>query len=155
MSFGSRYLDPPTLPERERIAALKRLGCAACNRMGLRVPEHCGPIEYHHRTSAGFTLSQRQGFALGRWHHQGIAKPGRSLDSMREKYGPNLRDDKGGFHATFGTDQQLQNDQDDAAGYPREDMPTRRDLRERGGQPQRKPSRCARPLKMLPPRGIA
>lgn len=150
MSMGSRRLDPPNAQERARQQACRESGCTACHVLGLPKSEHCGKFEYNHRLHSGLTVGHRWGYSLGLYHHQGKASGGRSLDQMREKYGPNLVDDKGGFHATFGTDQALQNDQDDRIGVPREEMPSQRERRLAEGFKPRKPSRCARPANALP-----
>lgn len=152
MSMNSRRLDPPTQAERAYQQACRDSGCRACFVLGLPKSQHCGRIEFNHRLHSGLTVGHLWGYGLGLYHHQGKASGGRTLDQMRDKYGPNLVDDKGGFHAMFGSDQALQNDQHDALGIPRAEMPTQRERRLAAGFKPRKPSRCARPLKMLPPR---
>lgn len=152
MSFGSRRLPPPTADEKRRQEAARASGCTACHVLGLPKDQHCGPIEYHHRLHSGLTVGHRWGYALGLWHHQGQVKRGYSHEEMRAKYGTNLADDKGGFHARFGTDQALQNDQDDRVGYPRAEMPSIREQRLNiGAWPsRRKPSKCTASPKNFP-----
>lgn len=140
--MGSRRLGPPNAAEQRRQDACRAAGCEACHQLGLPKAEHCGRMEYNHRLHAGLTVGHRWGYCLGLYHHQGKSSGGRSLDAMREKYGPNLVDDKGGFHAMFGTDQALQNDQDDRIGVPREEMPSQRERRLAEGFAPRKPSKC-------------
>lgn len=150
MSLGSRRLPPPTAGEKRYQDACRASGCSACRVLGLPRDQHCGRVEFHHRLHAGLTVGHGWGYGLAEWHHRGKPKPGRTLDQMREKYGPNLVDDKGGFHATFGSDQALQNDQHDALGIPRAEMPSQRERRLAEGFKPRKPSRCARPANALP-----
>lgn len=133
------------------MAACRQSGCAACHILGLPPSAHCGAMEYNHRLHSGQRTGHRWGYCLGKFHHQGFALRGYSLDEMRAKYGPNLRDDKGAFHASFGTDQALQNDQDDRIGVPREEMPGKRALREKfGPRSNRKPSATQASSKTCP-----
>ena len=150
MAFGSKRLSPPNAFERAYQQACRDYGCIACHRLCLPKSEHCGRMEFNHRLHSGQTVGHLWGYGLGLYHHQGKASGGRSLEQMRDKYGPNLVDDKGGFHATFGSDQALQNDQHDALGIPRAEMPSQRERRLAEGFAPRKPSRCARPANMLP-----
>jgi hypothetical protein len=150
-SFGSRALPPPTSAELALQDKCRKAGCEACHQLGLPLDEHCGAREYNHILVAGEAIGERFGYSLGRWHHQGFVKRGSGLDfnGMVEKYGPNLRDQKRAFHAMFGSDQTLLNGQRDRIGEPREEIPSKRELRERnpGVQLKRKASPTARPIK--------
>lgn len=150
MSFGSRKLDPMNAEEQARRDACVAAGCEACHALGLPRAEHCGAVEYNHRLSGGVTVGHRWGYPLGEYHHQGKIPRGQSIESARAKYGPNRRDEKSSFHARFGSDQTLQNSADDRIGHPREEMPSRRELREQGGQSKRKASKCGPTSKTFP-----
>ena len=141
-------LGPMSAADKARRDACVAAGCEACNQLGLPREEHCGRPEYHHLLNAGQRISHRHGVGCFGWHHQGIVKPGMTLEQMQDKYGPNLRDDARGFHARFGSDQALLNGQDDRIGHPREAIPSKREQRLSGNAPaRRKPSATARPVK--------
>lgn len=136
-------LPPATADELLRQSLCRNAGCEACHQLGLPKAEHCGPTEYHHFTDSGRQIGHRFGCGLGAYHHQGKVKPGWTIERMQEKYGTNLRDDKRGFHARFGSQQALQNGQDDRIGHERVQIPSRRELRLReDSRAPRKPSRC-------------
>lgn len=130
MSLGSRSLDPPTADEKRRTAAAKAKGCVACLQLGITDPkQQCGLLEENHILVAGGRIGHRYTYVLGLYHHQGRAKPGWSLADTRERFGPNLYDNRSTFHARFGSDQALQNDTDDLVGWPRVPIPSRREAR--------------------------
>lgn len=148
MSFGSRSLPPPTAAEKRRQEACRAAGCEACNLLGIPKAEHCGRLETHHLVEAGLRVGERFTVCLGAFHHRGVAKRGLSLQESRDRYGPNLVDDRAGFKAQFGGNQALLNGQDDRIGYPREPIPGKREQRLSGNAPaRRKPSATARPVK--------
>ena len=149
-SFGSRALPPPTAAELALQDKCRKAGCEACHQLGLPLDEHCGAREYNHILVAGEAIGERFGYCLGAWHHQGNLKRGvGGFDAMIAKYGPNRRDQKRAFHAMFGSDQTLLNGQRDRIGEPREEIPSKRELRERnpGVQLKRKASPTAKPIK--------
>lgn len=154
MSMNSRSLPPASADEKRRQQACRDAGCEACHQLRLPKDQHCGiRFEYHHPKEGNLRISERTGYALGPWHHQGTIRGGYSLERMLEVFGPNLRDDARGFHAMFGTDQALQNGQDDRIGWPREQIPSRRELRLRGESNPRKPSKCTPSIKTVPRNG--
>jgi hypothetical protein len=141
-------LGPMSAKDKARRDACVAAGCEACHQLGLPKAEHCGAFEFHHLLQAGQRLGHRWGVSLGDYHHRGRIPPGRTLEEMQDKYGPNLADDKRGFHAQFGSDTALLNGQDDRIGHPRENIPSKREQRLSGNAPaRRKPSATARPIK--------
>lgn len=149
MSFMKRStLGPMNAKDKARRDACVAAGCEACHQLGLPKSEHCGALEFHHFTYAGERISHRNGCCLGKYHHQGHIPAGHTLDEMQRKYGPNLADARSSFHAQFGTDQALQNGQDDRIGHDRAPIPSKREQRLSGeGPARRKPSATARPIK--------
>lgn len=153
--MNSRSLAPPTADEKRRQQACRGAGCEACHQLGLPKDQHCGRCEYHHPKEGNHRISERTGYSLGQWHHQGRCKPGVSYDEMLERYDVNLFDHKSAFHARFGTDQALQNSQDDRIGWKREEIPTRRELRLRGDTNPRHARRTTASSKTFPRGGLS
>lgn len=152
--FLKSALGPATADEKRRHQACRDAGCEACHQLGLPKAEHCGRPEYHHFTDAGRQIGHRYGCSLYSWHHQGTVKPGWTIERMLEKYGPNLKDEKGAFFARFGTPQALQNGQDDRIGWPREEIPSRRQLRMAGEHNPRHARRTTASSKTFPRGGL-
>jgi len=124
--------------DRKRMGACKKTGCMACRKEGYWA---CAlPIEYHHLLVGGLRVGHRYAVALCPWHHQGHPLRFKTIEQMREDYGPNLHDESRAFHERFGTDQELLDRQDDAIGVARTVIP---------GRPEGKKSRCTRPTKRV------
>lgn len=155
--MGSRSLDPPNADEKRRETAAKAKGCIACLQLGITdLKQQCGPLENNHILVAGARIGHRHTYILGLYHHQGRAKAGWSLVAARQHFGPNLLDNRSSFHARFGSDQLLQNDTDDRIGWPRMDIPSKRDARfaRDPDSAPRKESRCAATSKTVPRGGF-
>jgi hypothetical protein len=92
-----------------RFSALRELGCIACRLE--KAPILCGVTEIHHLTIGGYAGQKRRGdletIPLGRWHHQGIPKVGRTSAHMEELYGPSYRFTSREFRKSYGSDDQL------------------------------------------------
>jgi hypothetical protein len=95
----------PTKAQVRRFEKLKELGCIVCKKVGK--VGHCGPIEAHHLLSGGRRRGHEETIPLGKWHHQGIPKPGWKSRDMEAVYGPSLAKASKRFRAMFGTDDEL------------------------------------------------
>lgn len=94
-----RAIGSPTKAEQANQDAQRSHGCAACHLRGNRIA--CGPVRVHHRTTGDLHGQKQLGHnatvALGDWHHQGVPLPGRTVEGMREAFGPSLHHHKRDF----------------------------------------------------------
>jgi hypothetical protein len=101
---------PATKAEKVRFARIVELGCVACR---AQTPDDkkliwCGIPEVHHLLDGGIRRGHSYTICLGTFHHRGLAKPEVvSVREMTEWFGPSLYHDARGFHARFGTDDEL------------------------------------------------
>jgi len=63
--------------------------------------------DYNHTKSGNIRRGHAFGFALCTWHHRRHPLGGNSFATMREVYGPSLMDGSRVFHETYGTDDEL------------------------------------------------
>jgi hypothetical protein len=94
-----RACGSPTKAEQAQQDAQRAHGCAACHlRKNKRA---CGPIRVHHRTTGdlhgNLQLGQGATVGLGDWHHQGVPLEGRTIEQMRDEFGPSLHHHKRDF----------------------------------------------------------
>lgn len=101
----------PTKAEAARIVAAKEGPCMACLRLaaeGLLLPrEVVIGCDYNHAKSGNIRRGHMYGYALCTWHHRRHPREGVSMAGMRERYGPSLMDGSRLFHETYGTDDEL------------------------------------------------
>ncbi|MFA6125452.1 Ref family recombination enhancement nuclease [Sphingomonas sp.] len=115
MSFGSKSLPPPTVAESRRIELCKQSGCIACRMEGKG--EQCGYPEFNHIVDASKRAGHRFGYCLGAWHHRGVIQDSDIGKDCTAKYGPSLINGSKTFHARYGSDQAMQDYQDDILGF--------------------------------------
>lgn len=101
----------PTAAEAERIELAKAGPCMAClvfQMAGLlsshRVVYGC---DYNHAKSGNRRRGHFFGFALCVWHHRRHPVEGKTLSQTRVIYGPSLMDGSRVFHETYGSDDDL------------------------------------------------
>jgi hypothetical protein len=63
--------------------------------------------DYNHAKSGNVRRGHAFGFALCTWHHRRHPLGGNSFATMRKVYGPSLMDGSRVFHETYGTDDEL------------------------------------------------
>lgn len=108
MKRRRRAIGNPTKAEQAYQDAQRAHGCAMCRLMGIdfgSLPDGyspCGMTEIHHRTTGDMHGQKQLGHdatvALGSWHHRGELMPGRrTVDAMRDRYGPSLAHHKKDF----------------------------------------------------------
>lgn len=89
-----RACGNPTKAQQAHQDKQRAHGCAMCLLLGLE-RDACGPVRVHHRTTGDLhgnkQLGQDATVGLGDYHHQGIPKPGRQEESMRDEFGPSLQ----------------------------------------------------------------
>lgn len=102
---------PPTAAEAARIEASKVGPCMAC--LSLVAQDLLGPrlvvygCDYNHAKSGNKRRGHAFGYALCVWHHRRHPMPGKTFAETREIYGPSLMDGSRTFHETYGTDDEL------------------------------------------------
>ncbi|MNM21171.1 hypothetical protein D3C81_315290 [compost metagenome] len=101
----------PTAVEAKRIEAAKVGPCMACLSLvvagllsGLKVVYGC---DYNHAKSGNRRRGHLFGYALCVWHHRRHPQEGKTLAQTREIYGPSLMDGSRVFHETYGSDDEL------------------------------------------------
>lgn len=101
----------PTAVEAERIEAAKVGPCMACLSLLLAGLLDAGLVvygcDYNHAKSGNVRRGHMFGYALCTWHHRRHPIEGNSFATMREVYGPSLLDGSRVFHETYGTDDDL------------------------------------------------
>ncbi len=99
MKSRYRAIGNPTKVQQAHQDAQREHGCAACYLR--KNKRQCGPVRIHHRNIGDMhgqkQLGQEYTVALGDWHHQGIPIEGRSLEQMRDEFGPSLHHHKRDF----------------------------------------------------------
>lgn len=102
---------PPTAAEAARIEASKVGPCMAC--LSLVAQDLLGPrlvvygCDYNHAKSGNKRRGHALGYALCVWHHRRHPMPGKTFAETRDIYGPSLMDGSRTFHETYGTDDEL------------------------------------------------
>jgi len=91
--------------DRERLAKLHSLPCAACVIDGNQAV--CGKTEAHHFKSGNKRIGHQSTIALGQWHHQGIPLDGYTHGQMELIFGPSLARSPKSFRERYGTDGEL------------------------------------------------
>ncbi|MEN4938729.1 Ref family recombination enhancement nuclease [Stenotrophomonas sp. TWI1151] len=101
----------PTAAEGARIEAAKVGPCMACLSLiaqGLMAPgQAVYGCDYNHAKSGNKRRGHAFGYALCVWHHRRHPMQGKTFSEMREIYGPSLMDGSRTFHETYGTDDEL------------------------------------------------
>lgn len=102
---------PPTAAEGARIEAAKVGPCMACLVLaamrllsGSQVVYGC---DYNHAKSGNKRRGHAFGYALCVWHHRRHPMQGKTFAEMRETWGPSLMDGSRTFHETYGSDDEL------------------------------------------------
>ena len=121
--MSAAILKPMNAEERERRNRCVAIGCVACLLDG---NGYCGPVEYHHFIVAGERAGHFYGVALGKWHHQGDSVGYLTRNEMEVRFGPSLKHNARGFHARYGTDQELLDHTNRIIGAPLLTLPARR-----------------------------
>lgn len=110
--WGSLSLGPPpTKDERARMELAKTGPCMAC--LALQLQGLLEPVlvvygcDYNHTKSGNSRRGHFFGFALCVWHHRRIPMEGNTFATMRQIYGPSLMDGSRTFHETYGSDDEL------------------------------------------------
>lgn len=102
---------PPTAAERARMLLAKAGPCMACLSLVTQQLLEPGLVvygcDYNHAKSGNVRRGHAFGFALCTWHHRRHPLGGNSFATMREVYGPSLMDGSRVFHETYGTDDEL------------------------------------------------
>lgn len=93
----------PTSAEAERIVAAKVGPCMACLAPELVVIG----CDYNHAKSGNVRRGHLFGYALCAWHHRRHPLEGNTFAWMRAIYGPSLLDGSRVFHETYGSDDEL------------------------------------------------
>ncbi|WP_153164349.1 Ref family recombination enhancement nuclease [Stenotrophomonas nematodicola] len=102
---------PPTAAEAARIEASKVGPCMAC--LSLVAQELLAPplvvygCDYNHAKSGNMRRGHAFGYALCVWHHRRHPMHRKTLGEMREIYGPSLMDGSRIFRETYGSDDEL------------------------------------------------
>lgn len=106
----TRSTGKPTKAEAARIDRLKRGECICCwlNRGQGRPTAYFGGCDAHHVLSGGLRIGHGATLACCPWHHRGV-KPydGMTDRQATETFGPSLEHGSKPFHATYGSDTQL------------------------------------------------
>ncbi|HEY3434262.1 MAG TPA: Ref family recombination enhancement nuclease [Solirubrobacterales bacterium] len=71
---------------------------------------YLGLLEYHHLKSGNVRRGHMFGLGLCFWHHEGNQRQppeGWTHQSLRDRYGPSLKDGARLFHETYGSDDEL------------------------------------------------
>lgn len=100
MSFGGKSLTKADL---ERRRAIHAGNCMACAQRGIDMTDS-GLIQWHHTNGR---KHNDQTCGLCQWHHMGRVPEGWSPESCREYFGPSLHHEKKAFHAEFGSNEAL------------------------------------------------
>lgn len=102
---------PPIAAERARMLLAKAGPCMACLSLVTQQLLEPGLVvygcDYNHTKSGNVRRGHAFGFALCTWHHRRHPLGGNSFATMREVYGPSLMDGSRVFHETYGTDDEL------------------------------------------------
>lgn len=102
---------PPNAAERARMLLAKAGPCMACLSLVTQQLLEPGLVvygcDYNHTKSGNVRRGHAFGFALCTWHHRRHPLGGNSFATMREVYGPSLMDGSRVFHETYGTDDEL------------------------------------------------
>jgi len=102
---------PPTAAEGARIEVSKVGPCMAC--LSLVTQQLLQPrlvvygCDYNHAKSGNIRRGHSFGYALCIWHHRRHPLGRNSFATMREVYGPSLMDGSRLFQETYGTDDEL------------------------------------------------
>ncbi len=102
---------PPTKAEAARIELAKAGPCMAC--VVLQIQQLLDPervvygCDYNHAKSGNRRRGHFFGFALCIWHHRRRLMEGKTFAWMRQIYGPSLMDGSRTFHETYGSDDDL------------------------------------------------
>lgn len=106
----TRSTGKSTKAEAARIDRLKRGECICCwlNREQGRPTAYLGGCDAHHVLSGGLRIGHGATLACCPWHHRG-AKPydGMTNTQATETFGRSLEHGSKAFHATYGSDTQL------------------------------------------------
>ncbi len=101
MSMGGK---PRNRAEQARFDAIKAGPCIACQQRS--IPSHTP--EVHHLLSGGIRRGHMFTVGLCSWHHRGfVGGDGSWHKTFREMYGPSLAEGSKKFHAEFGDDETL------------------------------------------------
>lgn len=107
-----------TCVESAYVEACKTWECVACSvrEQSAECPPFFVPVlgacEFHHLKSGNVRIGHLWGVALCQWHHRGVPIEGWRMEAMRRHFGPSLMDGSRTFHATYGSDAQLLEAQD-------------------------------------------
>jgi len=102
---------PPTNEEAARIELAKTGPCMAC--LALQMQGLLEPVlvvygcDYNHAKSGNVRRGHMCGYALCKWHHMRYPMEGNTFGTMRQIYGPSLLDGSRTFHETYGSDDEL------------------------------------------------
>ncbi|WP_295516259.1 Ref family recombination enhancement nuclease [uncultured Stenotrophomonas sp.] len=102
---------PPNKEESARIELAKTGPCMAC--LALQMHDLLEPTlvvygcDYNHAKSGNLRRGHAFGYALCKWHHMRYPMEGNTFATMRQIYGPSLLDGSRTFHETYGSDDEL------------------------------------------------
>lgn len=100
MSFGGKSL---TKADEARRRAIHAGNCMACEQRGISMVD-TGYVQWHHTNGRNH---HDQTCGLCQWHHMGRLPEGWSKQACRDHFGPSLFHEKKAFHAEFGSNEQL------------------------------------------------
>ena len=102
---------PPNKEESARIELAKTGPCMAC--LALQMKDLLEPTlvvygcDYNHAKSGNLRRGHAFGYALCKWHHMRYPMEGNTFATMRQIYGPSLLDGSRTFRETYGSDDEL------------------------------------------------
>lgn len=101
-----------TKPEAAWVDAVKRHGCLCCHQRGYSHDPDGAVVEAHHLLSGGIRRGHRHTVGLCSWHHRGALTVQDWNHALhRSQLGPSLAEGSVPFHAEFGTDEDLMEQQ--------------------------------------------
>jgi hypothetical protein len=101
-----------TKAEREWVTTVKRLGCLCCIARGYEHDPDGSVVDAHHLLSGGIRRGHLHTVGLCKWHHSGrLIVAGWNHGTHRRLLGPALSEGSVPFHAVFGDDESLMQQQ--------------------------------------------
>ena len=94
--------------DRERMAAVRELGCIACSIDGYQIA--WSPIEVHHLVDKGYRKhsgGHQATIPLCQWHHRGVLPKGFTTGTATAAFGPSMALAKRHFNERYGTQRAL------------------------------------------------
>lgn len=101
-----RAIGKPTKAQQAYQDSAREFGCVVCRYRIERGMQHaigCGHVHIHHRNIGDLHGQKQLGHdsvvALGAWHHDGVVLPNRTIDQMRDQFGPSFKHNAKDFRA--------------------------------------------------------